>query len=123
MPIYSLFCTLDNFRYFVIIRIIGGGRAWKREKSWFSEGASQQMMIIIAIFVVIFKVMTLTTDYRHHYFHRKLIVFRWFQGFHWQALIERSIDPPIRPKVTIISPPSLQGNTRPALDGVCAVSI
>lgn len=26
-------------------------------------------------------------------------LFRWFQGFHWQGLLERTLEPPIKPKV------------------------
>ena len=42
-------------------------------------------------------------------FLRLLLPFRWFQGFHWQGLIERTLKPPIQPKV--ITPTTLGCNT------------
>ena len=32
-----------------------------------------------------------------------VILFRWFQGFHWQGLIDRTIQPPYKPKVGKLS--------------------
>ena len=33
-------------------------------------------------------------------FFKDLLFFcRWFQGFHWQGLVERTLEPPIKPKV------------------------